>query len=93
MEKAGGRRPRDGVLGQRRERRARSGGRRPRFARHKIGELTVERDFLGTRAHAMSRNVRKAMIEPGHAELSLSRQCRLVAISRSSLYYPPAACH
>jgi putative transposase len=37
----------------------------------------------------MSRNVRKAMIEPDHPELSLSRQCRLVAISRSSLYYKP----
>jgi len=29
------------------------------------------------------------MIDPDHAELSLSRQCRLVAISRSSLYYKP----
>jgi putative transposase len=29
------------------------------------------------------------MIEPGHPGLSLSRQCRLVAISRSSLYYQP----
>jgi hypothetical protein len=37
----------------------------------------------------MSRDVRKAMIEPDHPELSLSRQCRLVAISRSSLYYKP----
>jgi putative transposase len=37
----------------------------------------------------MSRDVRKAMIDPDHAELSLSRQCRLVAISRSSLYYKP----
>ena len=35
----------------------------------------------------MSRDVRKAMIDPDHPELSLSRQCRLVAISRSSLYY------
>ena len=37
----------------------------------------------------MSRDVRKAMIDPDHAELSLSWQCRLVAISRSSLYYKP----
>ena len=37
----------------------------------------------------MSRDVRKAMIEPDHPKLSLSRQCRLVAISRSSLYYRP----
>jgi putative transposase len=37
----------------------------------------------------MSRDVRKAMIEPDYPDLSLSRQCRLVAISRSSLYYRP----
>lgn len=37
----------------------------------------------------MSRNVRKAMLDLDHAKLSLSRQCRLVAISRSSLCYRP----
>ena len=37
----------------------------------------------------MSRGERKAMIEPGHPGLSLSRQCRLLSISRSSFYYTP----
>ena len=38
----------------------------------------------------MSRAERKAMIAPDHpAGLSLSRQCRLVSISRSSFYYAP----
>lgn len=37
----------------------------------------------------MSRPARKAMIVCGHPDLSLSRQCALVAISRSSLYYAP----
>lgn len=37
----------------------------------------------------MSRVERKAMITRDHPELSLSRQCELVAISRSSLYYAP----
>lgn len=27
------------------------------------------------------------MIEPDHPELSIGRQCRLLSISRSSLYY------
>ena len=37
----------------------------------------------------MSRAERKAMIAPGGTGLSLSRQCRLLAIGRSSFYYAP----
>ncbi len=44
--------------------------------------MTVERDFL-----SMSRAERRAMVERDHPALSLSRQCRLLSIGRSSLYY------
>ncbi len=37
----------------------------------------------------MSRGERKAMIRRDHLDLSLSRQCRLLSISRSSFYYAP----
>jgi putative transposase len=37
----------------------------------------------------MSRGERKAMIVPGRPGLSLSGQCRLLSISRSSFYYAP----
>ncbi len=37
----------------------------------------------------MSRGERKAMIRRHHPDLSLSRQCRLLSISRSSFYYTP----
>ncbi len=37
----------------------------------------------------MSRGERKAMIGRGHPGLSLSRQCRLLMIGRSSFYYAP----
>ena len=37
----------------------------------------------------MSREERKAMIRREPPHLSLSRQCRLLAISRSPLYYTP----
>ena len=37
----------------------------------------------------MSRGERKAMIRRDHPGLSLSRQCRVLAISRSSFYYAP----
>ena len=37
----------------------------------------------------MSRGERKATIRRDHPDLSLSRQCRLLSISRSSFYYAP----
>lgn len=37
----------------------------------------------------MSREERKAMIAPSRPDLSLSRQCEILSISRSSLYYKP----
>ena len=37
----------------------------------------------------MSRGERKAMIARDHPDLSLSRQCQVLAISRSSFYYAP----
>ena len=37
----------------------------------------------------MSRPERRAMIVRDHPALSLSRQCRLLSIGRSSLYYEP----
>ena len=37
----------------------------------------------------MSRAERRAMVTRPHPGLSLSRQCRLLSIGRSSLYYTP----
>ena len=37
----------------------------------------------------MSRHGRRAMIDRGHHELSVVRQCELLDISRSSAYYSP----
>ena len=55
----------------------------------KIGELTVERDFLARGSSGESRERRRAMIEPCRPNLSLSRQCHLLCVSRSSLYPGP----
>jgi putative transposase len=38
----------------------------------------------------MSLDLRRGMIEPGHPHLSVTRQCALVAIGRSTLYRTPA---
>ena len=37
----------------------------------------------------MSVEQRRALIDPGHEQLSIVRQCELVSISRSSFYYQP----
>ena len=37
----------------------------------------------------MSRSERRAMVRRDDAALSLSRQCEILSISRSSLYYRP----
>ncbi|MEG3089804.1 IS3 family transposase [Sphingomonas sp. PB4P5] len=54
----------------------------------KIGELTLENDFLGKRAQQVGHAERKAMIDRTH-ELALTQQARLLRLSRSSLYYKP----
>ncbi|HEY1962936.1 MAG TPA: IS3 family transposase [Rhizomicrobium sp.] len=54
----------------------------------KIGELTLENDFLGRCARQGRHAERKAMIDRLH-ELSVTRQAKLLNLSRSSVYYDP----
>src|SRR4051794_41786242 len=41
----------------------------------------------------MSRTARLAMIDRGHGALSVARQCELLGVARSSLYYEPVPAH
>ena len=52
----------------------------------KIGELTMERDFFSAGVAAMSRPARRNLVDRDGA-LSIRRQCELMGISRSSVYY------
>ena len=54
----------------------------------KIGELTMERDFFQRGFAALSRPARRNLVERDGA-LSIRRQCALLGISRSSVYYAP----
>ena len=45
--------------------------------------------YFGQRAQVVSPERRRAMIRRDHPRLSLSRQCRLLVVSRSSLYHRP----
>ncbi|MCK5914402.1 MAG: IS3 family transposase, partial [Desulfuromusa sp.] len=54
----------------------------------KIGQLTIERDFLGQSLRSLSQVRRKSLVKPNQAHgLSIVRQCELLAIGRSSYYY------
>nr|WP_156962612.1 IS3 family transposase [Salinisphaera hydrothermalis] len=52
----------------------------------KIGELSMERDFLERGARALPRQARRVMIAADHA-LPIVRQCQLLDIARSTVYY------
>ncbi|WP_416409325.1 IS3 family transposase [Agrobacterium rosae] len=54
----------------------------------KIGELTLENDFLGRSARQGGIAGRKEMIDRSH-KLSLARQAKLLGLSRGSVYYSP----
>ncbi|MFA5942296.1 MAG: IS3 family transposase [Candidatus Paceibacterota bacterium] len=55
----------------------------------KIGQLSMENDFLGRRARSHRRCERKAMIDKDD-KLPVTRQCALLDLSRSGVYYTPA---
>ena len=52
-----------------------------------IGKLKVERDFFSRAFSTTGLAERKAWVDEAHPELSLVRQCELLDIRRSSLYY------
>ncbi|MGJ0426215.1 IS3 family transposase [Methylocystis sp.] len=54
----------------------------------KIGELTLENDFLFRRGHQGGIAERKKMIDRDH-DLPVARQAKAVGVARSSVYYKP----
>lgn len=54
-----------------------------------IGRLKVERDWLKKKLTASTVEQRRALVEPGHESISITRQCALLGISRSGYYYQP----
>jgi len=55
----------------------------------KVGNLTIEKDFLEEKLVSLvSSKERKALIDTEHT-ISLNKQCKLLNVSKSSLYYQP----
>jgi putative transposase len=53
-----------------------------------IGRLKMELEWLKKKSGPSPERLRP-LVEPGHPELSVRRQCALLGLSRSSLYYEP----
>jgi len=55
----------------------------------KVGELTLEKEFLeGKLVSLVSSRTRKKFVDTKH-KLSLNKQCKLLHIAKSTLYYSP----
>ena len=52
-----------------------------------VGKMRVEKEWLEKKLKGLGLSDRKSMIEPKLKTLSLSQQCALLGVSRSSHYY------
>ncbi len=53
-----------------------------------MGQLKVDLDWL-KKKWAISGEEKRELIEPGHPQISLRRQCALLGLARWSWYYQP----
>ena len=56
-----------------------------------VGRMTVEKEWLEKKLKSLGLSDKRKMIEPELKTLSLTRQCQLLDVSRSFLYYQPSA--
>ena len=52
-----------------------------------LGKATVKAEWAAGKLKSLGLNDKKSLIEPKHKQLSVSEQCELVGMSRSSYYY------
>lgn len=54
-----------------------------------VGKMTVERDWLSGKLNSLDLSIKKTLVESKLETISITRQCELLNINRSSLYYEP----
>jgi putative transposase len=54
-----------------------------------VGKMTVEQEWLTGKLNSLGLFKKKALIEPELTDISISKQCKLVDINRSSYYRKP----
>ena len=52
-----------------------------------IGQLKVENEWLKKKLHCLNVEEKRRLIESGHGELSIRKQCELLDLHRSNYYY------
>jgi putative transposase len=77
------------VFSEKRPRQVQEGEEEKARLYEEIGRLKMEVDWLKKKLTGCPVEVRRAAVEPDHAQLSLVRQCDLLGLSRSGYYYQP----
>ena len=54
-----------------------------------LGKTTIERDWAVKKLKSLDSSNKRALVEPKLTTLSMTRQCELLGIHRSTLYYRP----
>jgi putative transposase len=54
-----------------------------------VGQLTLEKGWLEGKLKSLDLSIKKSMIESELETLSIVKQCEMLSLSRSSLYYSP----
>lgn len=54
-----------------------------------VGKMTVERDWVVGKLKSLGLSDRKELVEPELKTISITRQCGLMNLNRSSFYYEP----
>ncbi len=60
-----------------------------KFAHHKLDYYSSRMNILKKHKEVVDQHVRMKMVNPNDPNLSIRRQCSLMSIPRSSLYYQP----
>ena len=54
-----------------------------------VGQLTVENNWMQGKFKSLDSKNKQVIVESKHEELSISRQCELISLNRTNLYYTP----
>jgi putative transposase len=55
----------------------------------KLGKTTIERDWAVGKLKSLDLSNKKSLVDSRLSELSVARQCEMIGLNRSSLYYEP----
>jgi putative transposase len=59
----------------------------------KVGKMTIELEWTTKKLKSLDLSNKKALVESKLKEISLSRQCELISLNRTNLYYSPTINH